>query len=170
MGLTGWLRWDKRSKTVIFFSVLLILLISTSYSVLSGHSPPNLTQTELPSGCPPNCAKADLRGTNLSRAELSGTDLKEANLERAIFREANLSRANLKDANLWGVDLTQANLESADLTGARLTRANLVGANLRGADLSQARLRKANLGNAVYNNLTRWPTGFDPVLAGAKIE
>jgi uncharacterized protein YjbI with pentapeptide repeats len=60
---------------------------------------------------------------------------------------------------LWlgAVDLSNANLIGANLQGAKLLLANLSGANLMGA----------HLGGATYTDATIWPTGFDPMAAGA---
>ena len=170
MSFSGRPKRNIPSKAIIFFSVLLVLLTFALYSEIRANPSANSPQTELPAGCPPNCAKAALSGVNLYRANLSGANLEGANLERAILRETNLSRANLSEADLWGANLEQANLESANLKGVNLTRAYLVGANLRGADLSEAQLKKTDLGRAVYSDLTKWPAGFDPVMAGARVE
>ena len=43
---------------------------------------------------------------------------------------------------------------------------DLRGANLRGANLYGANLDGADLGQAVADEDTRWPKGFDPVAAG----
>jgi uncharacterized protein YjbI with pentapeptide repeats len=125
---------------------------------------------------------ADLRGAFLIYAPLNG-----ASLHRAKLTEATLSSADLRGTNLNWVDLRRANLQSADLRGARviyseLQRANLRDANLigvdlglsdlsnvdlRGADLLNADLETSDLKGARYDEQTRWPSGFDPVKAGA---
>ncbi len=90
---------------------------------------------------------ADLSGASLSWINLSG---------------ANLSRTDLYGAQLSGANLSQANLSAANLSGADLSRADLSGANLEGADLQGANLNNTNLNAAVYNQLTKFPQGFEP--------
>jgi len=48
-----------------------------------------------------------------------------------------------------------------------LVGAGLVKADLREADLRKADLQEASLRGAKYNDLTRWPTNFDPASANA---
>jgi uncharacterized protein YjbI with pentapeptide repeats len=95
------------------------------------------------------------------------TTIAEAVLD--AVRWANLSGANLSGANLYGAYLSGADLSGANLYGANLSGAYLSGANLSGADLYGANLYGANLYEAIYNDLTRWPTGFDPQAAGATL-
>jgi uncharacterized protein YjbI with pentapeptide repeats len=76
-----------------------------------------------------------------------------------------LSGIDLKDAKLRGGDLRGANLQ-----GAKLSNADLRGANLRGADLYDAYLDEAKLSDAEYDHDTKWPKGYNPITAGAKLE
>jgi uncharacterized protein YjbI with pentapeptide repeats len=120
---------------------------------------------------------ASLRGAGLLLANLNDTVLWGANLEGARLYGANLEGAalkgaNLKDAGLTGVNLKDAGLHGAvmrgaDLTGANLEGAGLEGANLEGANLQGANLRGAVLLNALYDDATTWPGGFDVVAQGA---
>jgi hypothetical protein len=66
------------------------------------------------------------------------------------------------------VDLEGAVLADAILRKAVLVRADLRKASLQGADLRQACLTGAKLTDAVYDDRTRWPTGFSPRRHGAK--
>jgi uncharacterized protein YjbI with pentapeptide repeats len=120
---------------------------------------------------------ASLRGAGLLLANLNDTVLWGANLEGARLYGANLEGAALKGANLKDAGLTGANLKDAglhgavmrgaDLTGANLEGAGLEGANLEGANLQGANLRGAVLLNALYDDATTWPGGFDVVAQGA---
>ena len=110
---------------------------------------------------------AYLRGAELAGAFLGGADLFAADLAAADLRGADLGSAHLGSADLSGADLSRANLFGADLGWAELRSANLRGADLRRADLRGARLTGANLAEAVYDDETMWPEGFDPVPAGA---
>jgi uncharacterized protein YjbI with pentapeptide repeats len=120
---------------------------------------------------------ASLRGAGLLLANLNDTVLWGANLEGARLYGANLEGAALKGANLKNAGLTGANLKDtglhgavltgADLTGANLEGAGLEGANLEGANLQGANLRGAVLLNALYDDATTWPGGFDVAAQGA---
>ncbi|HXZ70197.1 MAG TPA: pentapeptide repeat-containing protein, partial [Streptosporangiaceae bacterium] len=59
----------------------------------------------------------------------------------------------------------QANLSEAKLEETAFPRTILRGADLTGCDLSSTILDGAR-----YDQQTRWPVGFDPVAAGAKLE
>lgn len=85
-------------------------------------------------------------------------------LIKAILQRVNLTRANLSRANLMGANLRGAILIKANLKLANLINANLIGANLTGAILTEAKLTYAK-----YDSRTKWPEGFDPVAAGAKL-
>ena len=86
-----------------------------------------------------------------------GADLRWANLMAADLMRADLYEADLRWANLRGANLSGADLRWADLRGADLHEADLHGADLRGADLSGA-----DLYEAIWNEYTIWPNGFDP--------
>jgi uncharacterized protein YjbI with pentapeptide repeats len=103
-----------------------------------------------------------LWGANLEGARLYGANLEGAALKGANLKDAGLTGANLKDAGLHGATLT-----GADLTGANLEGAGLEGANLEGANLQGANLRGAVLLNALYDDATTWPGGFDVAAQGA---
>ncbi|MGI5414039.1 pentapeptide repeat-containing protein [Streptomyces chartreusis] len=108
--------------------------------------------------------ETDLRRANLTKARLAGADFEGANLGWAWLRLAQLPGADLTDANLQTADLGGANLEGAELVGANLQGAHLQGASLLGADLDGARLHQA-----VADQETRWPAGFDPQQAGVVV-
>ena len=117
--------------------------------------------------------RADLTEADLIRADLIGADLMEANFTRADLRDANLSGADLIGADLTGAYLSGAYLSGADLSGANLTEADLIGADLYKADLIRADLTGtdlsgADLREAIYDDKTMFPEGFDPVESGMK--
>lgn len=131
--------------------------------------------------------KAYLHGTNLSRALLVAADFQGCELSQAKFRFAALNKANLKKAYLLAADLSDthlieanleeatlahANLSRATMSGANLVRANLQGANMQAtnllcANLADADLTDADLLEAIYDQNTEWPSGFEPEMAGA---
>ncbi|MEG4235502.1 pentapeptide repeat-containing protein [Microcoleus sp. Pol11C3] len=156
--------------------------VNLSSANLSGAE---LSQTNLSSA---NLSEANLCQANLYRANLSSANLRKTQFVYANLSQANLLSANLIEANLSGVNLTVVHLsQGVDFSRANLSKANLTGLNLRqsrlmNADLSNANLSKtklfdanleganlegANLERSIYNAETIFPTGFDPVKAGA---
>ena len=116
-----------------------------------------------------NLSHADLREVNLENANIKEANLQDANLDRANLHQASLIDNNLQGVNLEQALLKGANLAYTNLQKANLTLANLTLANLAGADLSFANLHRTILKDAIYNETTRFPDGFDPNLAGMKI-
>ena len=133
--------------------------------------------------------EADLRNGDLSTLTLAGADLRWAQYNRrtrwpagfdhrrsgALGPGANLAGKVMRDASIRGVDLSGANLHKADLRGADLRGCQLRGADLRGAllhgaNLTRSRLSGARLTDARFSTTTRWPEGFQPAVAGAKLE
>jgi pentapeptide repeat protein len=123
--------------------------------------------------------RANLAGADMEAAVLRGADLTQARLTCARLRRADLRSASLRGAGLQGVDLTAADLRDAVLQRAVLNglvslsckgsgrRTTLEFANLCGADFRRAALIGVPLTGARYDRHTRWPSGFDPVKAGA---
>lgn len=114
----------------------------------------------------------DLNRANLVRALLEGANLRdtrlyEADLSDAKMRNANLERATLDAVNLRGADLSNANMRQASLRNADLSGANLYKANLLGTNMTGAILRDSSLKEAVFNDSTIWPAGFDAMSADA---
>ena len=107
---------------------------------------------------------------NLISASLDSRDLSDSNLRGAELSKANLIESNLSQTDLSSANLSGAALSYADLSGADLGSANLSDADLIGAELSHANLDEANLEDAIYDEDTVWPEGFDPKEAGAWLE
>jgi uncharacterized protein YjbI with pentapeptide repeats len=84
------------------------------------------------------------------------------------FRNRVLTGQKFHDLDLRGTDFSGANLRGAELQGANLERAKFQGAFLGGADFTDCRLKRADFKGAWYDANTRWPSGFDPDVAGAK--
>ena len=93
----------------------------------------------------------------------------ERNFFQVNLSGANLSRINLSEADLDSADLTGANISEANLSNANLRLAKLIQADLRGTDLSEATLTNANLREALYDEKTKFPDKFDPVVANLKL-
>jgi uncharacterized protein YjbI with pentapeptide repeats len=109
----------------------------------------------------------DLAGENLSETNLLGAWLPGSKLDGAKFRHTRLKASNLEGASMRKADLTGANLRDATLAQADLTGAILRRADLRQASLAGATLDGADLTGAIFDYVTVWPEGFDPVAAGA---
>ncbi|OKH36872.1 hypothetical protein NIES2119_15750 [[Phormidium ambiguum] IAM M-71] len=127
-----------------------------------------------------NLVNADMRRANLIETDLCKVNLQDAKLTEANLRNANLSKAKLISANLNNANLSKAILIEADLRSAKLRNANLMGAdltkaNLRGTsqynnqvvDFYGANLKGVKLQQALYDENTRFPVGFNPSEAGA---
>lgn len=123
----------------------------------------------------------DYEGADFRRANLSGADFSEANLERCrfegcVFTESTIwpcepPKAALKlssDADLRGADLSKLSLLKMDLRRADLRGANLFRSTLFGCDLSEANLDGVNLTEAVYDDETKFPNGFELEQFGAQ--
>jgi uncharacterized protein YjbI with pentapeptide repeats len=126
----------------------------------------NIVRRELP---PPEMPVPSLAGEDLSEMDLSEAWLRGSNMDKAVLINARLKEAYFMEASLRGADLSGATLLGANLEGADLGGASLRGADLRKARLWKADLTGADLTGAVYSLATAWPSGFDPVAAGAKM-
>ena len=92
-------------------------------------------------------------------SQLSGTDLSWLTLSHSNLSGSDCYGANLSGTNLEGVDFSG----TTNLSFANFSRANLANANLTGANLTGANLDEANLTDALYDEYTQFPLGFDPV-------
>lgn len=127
----------------------------------------NALMTFVDSGDDP--VHAVFRGGRFDRASLRGCDFTGADFSRASLKHANLSDAALMSVRFDFADMSESNLANADLSGASLVETNLWNADLRGANLSAAgAISMANIRGAMFDQRTRWPEGFDPLIAGAK--
>ena len=93
--------------------------------------------------------------------------------------DADLKGADLSDSYMVGAHLAGADLQGADLSRSDLSDVGLSGANLAGAKFTNAIVREVYFGNAnlagadfsgaTFDKYTRWPAGFDPLRAGARL-
>lgn len=91
-----------------------------------------------------------------------GVSLRNIDVPKAELRQINLAKADMVGANLRAVDLTGAFLDGADLSKAYLYRARLYGASLL-----DAKLEGTDLQEVLYDDRTRFPTGFRADRSGA---
>ena len=115
-----------------------------------------------------NLTDAKLDGVDLSLAcclltNFSNASLMESILDGGNFEQANLSGANLTWASLKEVIASKADFRNSILQHCDLTKVDLREANLKGTDFLNSNLNEAlSLENASYNDLTRFPTEFEP--------
>jgi uncharacterized protein YjbI with pentapeptide repeats len=114
-----------------------------------------------------NVTGAIVRGTQFCEVTSRGFT-KEQLYSTASYQERNLHGIGLYDNDLSGWDFAGQDLTNANLCCSTLANANLTGANVKGADFYQT----VSLASAVfspqtlYNQWTRFPSGFDPQAAG----
>lgn len=123
----------------------------------------------------------NLAGASLREAGLEGVNLAGASLTGADLTQANLKQVNLQGANLTGADLTQAQLEGVDLRGVNLTGARGLetvrdyyygsGPGVRRNNepppfrpWPKATAEVAWERGIFWDETTRWPLDFDPLL------
>ncbi len=88
----------------------------------------------------------------------------ERGLLLVLLLDAGMSAGDLHAIPFESASLARQSLGAVDLSGVDLNRADL-----RGTDLSFATLTGTVLTGAVYDARTRWPPGFDPASAGARL-
>jgi len=124
-----------------------------------------------------NFHKTKLQGASLGNANLSNADLRETDLRGASLANIRATSTQFKGANLSGASLIAADLEWAQLDAVNLQNANLFAASiyettnlaqadLRGTDFSYVDLKDIDLSEAIYDETTVWPDGFEPTASG----
>lgn len=106
-------------------------------------------------------SKYDIRnfkGAKFTRADLHYTDFDNTILVDCVFNKASLKNASLKKANCENASFLLTSLVGTDVSGANFKGANLKGAKMRGLIYDD----KTNFANAVYDQNTLLPEGFDP--------
>ena len=88
-------------------------------------------------------------------------------LEQYAAGKRIFHQSDLRQIILCGADLSEADLSGANLRNANLQFTNLFAANLSAANLKGVNLNEANLQKALFDEMTIFPQGFDPIKAGA---
>ncbi|MBL9094582.1 MAG: pentapeptide repeat-containing protein [Planctomycetaceae bacterium] len=123
--------------------------------------------------------RSNFQGCNLKSSSFDGADLTECDLRFTNLEQASIQGALLAKANLAGLDVKNCSFLNSRLPGANLAKArgftdlrnaNLSGADVRGADFTRLSAGASGVvfNGALYDQHTRWPSGFDPAAAGAK--
>jgi hypothetical protein len=119
---------------------------------------------------------ADLRGAALGNLHLGGADLRGTFLDYADGRVSRERRPESSYPDLSGASLQGASFRCAQLQGTDFEKAQMDRVDLRGADLRRipprspgesssqedANLSGASLNEAIWNEQTQWPEGFNP--------
>lgn len=120
-----------------------------------------------------NLRGADLSKANFEFASMNRIDLRKATLVGAKLINADLDKASLGQANLQGAILRKARLTNATFSGAQLFGADLSGTDLKGSIFRGASSEEKQQGfidePAEYDRQTKWPEGFDPRAAKARL-
>ena len=112
-------------------------------------------------------AGLELEGISFDGCDLCGSDLTNADLYWATLSDVSFESCVLVGADLSGAFMYKASFRNADLRGAIFTRDNLNGRTcLNIVDFSGANLDGADFTDAVYDEETIFPAGFDPRLRG----
>ncbi len=120
-----------------------------------------------------NFQDANLEAATLSDADCTEADFRHANLELATMQETNLTKANFEGLDLKRISFFKATLYETNLQKTKnwgdLNMADFRKADLRGASIVGARnASTAKWRDAIYDDTTVWPQGFDFEAAGAK--
>ena len=117
--------------------------------------------------------RAKLSGGLLRGADLTGSDFTKSSFYACLMQGVNLTRGKFTYAKLEGCQLDGlitedteflcTNLSGCTFTGDRM----MPGTNMQKANLTSANFKDANVDNidfinAIYDEYTRFPSGFDP--------
>ncbi len=87
---------------------------------------------------------------------------KQLDARKVDFFGAKIEYSGLAKAFLRGAVFIDGSLEGTVLRDAKLQGAYLQKTNVKGADFSGADLTGARFEEAIYDDKTKWPDGFDP--------
>jgi len=142
--------------------------------IMEGRAPDVQTAIQAIRHLAADPALAPSKPINLGHADLRRVVIREPNLtvdfHNARFVASELCWGDLRGVNLRKANFNKAILIGAHLQGADLTQANLEDTDLRGACLNRTKLDAASLKNAIADNTTEWPKGFNAGTAGVVIQ
>lgn len=119
-----------------------------------------------------NMSGSSFKNCSFANAEIKCCCFQEANLEGAKLIMADAYRANWKGAVLRNTlirfsDFSASWLCGADLTDAKLRETDFRHVDLRGTNLDCEGLETCRFECAIYNEKTKWRSGFVPEQYGA---
>ncbi|MGZ0078773.1 pentapeptide repeat-containing protein [Methylomonas sp. YC3] len=97
--------------------------------------------------------------SNFDNSDFSHATLIGLDIQGGSYNKANFEYTNLTNAHFTAVNFTEASFAHADLSNAKL----------REVDFSSANLEEAKLTGLCFDVKSKWPEGFDPLAAGAKL-
>jgi len=168
-------------KKTIFTSDFLRARLGEANKKLSllGFSSSNFSGAEFTYARMDGC---DCRSTLFSKARflvarICSTDFTGSDLEMAYFTAAIISDCDFELTKLSGSSFDGATLISVNFNRAELSDPNgklsvvFTNATLRGVDFREAsHIESAVFSGACFDSSTKWPDGFDPIKAGAKLD
>lgn len=114
---------------------------------------------------------SDLSCSSMSNGWFSYATFDGATLHEASAQGASMAHATFVGADLTGADFRKCELREADFASANVSGTNFIGSTLRAAKLAAVRnIYNALWENAVYDETTTFPDGFDPHQHGMKYE
>jgi uncharacterized protein YjbI with pentapeptide repeats len=105
--------------------------------------------------------RASFQGGTLYYANFEGANLSDSEFYIVLGMGATFDGAILRNTVIRGGSFEEASFANADLTGASFLDDNMGGAvNLCGTDFGTANLTDVLFKNAIYDENTKFPTGF----------
>lgn len=113
----------------------------------------------------PNSNFSDLNilGIEFLSGHFDGSNFSNATLKQIMFGNGSYQNTNFENAKLTNVRLYNVNF-----SGASFAHAELSNVSLKEVDFTNANFDGAVMTNVVFDEKTKWPSGFDPLAAGAK--
>lgn len=106
---------------------------------------------------------SNLTDVNMYKIHLHNSNLTGSNFTRAYLPDSILKGSDFTDVNLTDIRGVRSNFQDCKFKNTNFNRAELTNANFMGADMSGAKnLDKASLGFAIYDDKTKFPSGFNP--------
>ncbi len=121
------------------------------------------------------CQRSHLSDSTFVEACFDGADMRLSVLDALLIRNSSFVNADVSWSSFSDAVVLLSDCRGISLVGCRLTGTYFIGADLRGANLRHTELADVHfsdclLQGAWYDSSTVWPSGFDPVSAGARSE
>jgi uncharacterized protein YjbI with pentapeptide repeats len=148
-------KWNRLVNSIARVACLKLLLVDLSNAKLRGLEFAGWT-----------CKDSNFAGADLTGARMNGSRFPGGNFARSKLVDLKASYTRFTQANLEGVDAHGASCIGASFQGTNCRDANLRAADLRwanlcGADLTGADLTNARLDRVAFDELTKFPQGFE---------
>ncbi|HRJ67239.1 MAG TPA: pentapeptide repeat-containing protein [Alphaproteobacteria bacterium] len=104
------------------------------------------------------------RNVGFFETDLTNADFTDAEFDKGGF-SGDLSNTVFKNARFYQTQFRKATLDGTDFSNAQIFNSHFAA-----LDFSKANLLGVQLTGSTYTCETKWPEGFDPVAAGAKMQ